>query len=142
MADHQEVSVTLPSDPASVSVARKYVVGILGEWGLPDGAPAGDTVALIISELTTNAVQHTFGQSPTFTIDLQLDCDEQLHIGVTDSHPRWPQRLPAAVQQDNGRGMMIVRYLAAESGGRLSVTPTKEGGKTVWISLPWAVSAR
>jgi hypothetical protein len=38
--------------------------------------------------------------------------------------------------------MMIVRYLAAESGGRLSVTPTKEGGKTVWISLPWAVSAR
>ncbi|MBV9023556.1 MAG: ATP-binding protein [Streptomycetaceae bacterium] len=142
MADHQEASVTLPSDPASVTVARKYVAGILGEWGLPDGAPAGDTVALIVSELATNAVQHTFGQSPTFTIDLRLARDEQLRIGVTDSHPRWPQRLPAAVQQDNGRGMMIVRYLTAESGGRLSVTPTEEGGKTVWISLPWAVPAR
>lgn len=142
MADHQEASVTLPSDPASVTLARKYVAGILGEWGLPHGAPAGDTVALIVSELATNAVQHTFGQSPTFTVDLRLERDEQLRIGVTDSHPRWPQRLPAAVQQDNGRGMVIIRYLTAESGGRMSVTPTEDGGKTVWISLPWAVPAR
>jgi two-component sensor histidine kinase len=142
MADHQETSVTLPSDPASVPVARKYVAGILAEWGLPDDAPAGGTVALIISELATNAVQHTFGQSPTFTVDLRLDRDEQLRIGVTDSHPRWPQRLPAAVQQDNGRGMVIIRYLTAESGGRMTITPTEEGGKTVWISLPWAALAR
>ncbi|MFE0172045.1 ATP-binding protein [Streptomyces sp. NPDC059002] len=137
MADHQEASVTLPSDPASVSAARKFVSRVLLEWGLPGEDEVTDTIRLIVSELATNAVQHTLGQSPTFTVDLELDRDEQLRIGVTDSHPRYPKRLPAAVQQDNGRGMVIIRWLAAECGGRLSVSPTEEGGKTVWIALPW-----
>ncbi|GAA1371933.1 ATP-binding protein [Streptomyces beijiangensis] len=140
MADHQEASVTLPSEPGSVSSARRFVANVLTEWGLPADTEIADTVRLIVSELATNAVQHTFGQSPTFTVDVQLDRDEQLRIGVTDSHPRWPQRLPAAVQQDNGRGMVIIRWLAAECGGRLTVTPTPEGGKTVWIALPWTAA--
>ncbi|MFI1017770.1 ATP-binding protein [Streptomyces sp. NPDC020965] len=137
MADLQEASITLPSDPASVSAARAYATDVVSEWGLSADSDAVDTVRLIVSELTTNAVQHTFGQSPTFTVDLILERDENLRIGVTDSHPRWPQRLPAAVRQDNGRGMVIVRSLMAECGGRLSVIPTPEGGKTVWIALPW-----
>ncbi|MFI6644094.1 ATP-binding protein [Streptomyces sp. NPDC050504] len=137
MADHREASVTLPSDPVSVSAARRHVADVLAEWGLPRNDDVADTIRLIVSELATNAVQHTFGQSPTFTVDIELVRDEQLRIGVTDSHPRWPQRLPAAVQQDNGRGMVIIRSLTAECGGRLSVTPTEEGGKTVWIALPW-----
>jgi len=140
MADHLEASVTLPSDPASVSAARSYVVGTLAEWGLPSDTDMADTVRLIVSELATNAVQHTFGQSPTFTVDIALDRDEHLRIGVTDSHPRFPKRLPAAVQQDNGRGMVIIRWLTAECGGRLRVRPTREGGKTVLIQLPWTVA--
>ncbi|QES39843.1 ATP-binding protein [Streptomyces venezuelae] len=142
MADHQEASVTLPSDPASVPAARKYVSRVLAEWGLPGDAEVADTIRLIVSELATNAVQHTLGQSPTFTVDVELDRDEHLRIGVTDSHPRYPKRLPAAVQQDNGRGMVIIRWLAAECGGRLSVSPTDEGGKTVWIALPWRAPVR
>ncbi|GKQ35418.1 ATP-binding protein [Streptomyces sp. A012304] len=141
MADHLEASVTLPSDPASVSTARAYVLSTLGEWGLPAGTEVADTIRLIVSELATNAVQHTFGQSPTFTVDLVLDRDERLRIGVTDSHPRFPKRLPAAVQQDNGRGLVIIRWLTAECGGKLRVRPTREGGKTVLIELPWAVPA-
>ncbi|MFJ2093041.1 ATP-binding protein [Streptomyces sp. NPDC087901] len=137
MADHQEASVTLPSEPVSVAAARRYVARVLADWGLPDDTETGETVRLIVSELATNAVQHTFGQSPTFTVDLRLEREEQLRLGVTDSHPRWPQRLPAAVQQDNGRGMVIIRALAKEYGGRLTVTPTADGGKTVWIALPW-----
>ncbi|MFF3751930.1 ATP-binding protein [Streptomyces sp. NPDC002018] len=139
MADHQEASITLPSDPASVPAARRYVADLLREWGLPGDAETADTVRLIVSELATNAVQHTFGQSPTFTVEIALDRDEQLRVGVTDSHPSWPQRLPVAAQQDNGRGMVIVRWLALEGGGAVSVTPTAEGGKTVWIALPWTV---
>jgi len=141
MADHLEASVTLPSDPASVAAARRYVVDTLAEWGLPADTEVAETIRLIVSELATNAVQHTFGQSPTFTVDIELRRDEQLRIGVTDSHPRFPKRLPAAVQQDNGRGMVIIRWLAAECGGRLQVRPTREGGKTVSIELPWTVPA-
>ncbi|MGY6019246.1 ATP-binding protein [Streptomyces spinosirectus] len=141
MADHLEASVILPSEPASVSAARGYVVDTLAEWGLPASSDTAETVRLIVSELATNAVQHTFGQSPTFTVDIELHRDEELRIGVTDSHPRFPKRLPAAVQQDNGRGMVIIRWLAAECGGRLRVRPTREGGKTVSIELPWTVPA-
>nr|WSY56682.1 ATP-binding protein [Streptomyces sp. NBC_00886] len=142
MADHLEASVTLPSDPASVSAARSYVVGTLVEWGLSADTEVADTIRLIVSELATNAVQHTFGQSPTFTVDIELECDEHLRIGVTDSHPRFPKRLPAAVQQDNGRGLVIIRWLTAECGGKLKVRPTREGGKTVSIEVPWTVPAR
>ncbi|MET9393499.1 ATP-binding protein [Streptomyces sp. NPDC006624] len=142
MADHLEASVTLPSDPASVSAARAYVVGTLAEWGLPADTEVSDTVRLIISELATNAVQHTFGQSPTFTVDVVLERDEHLWIGVTDSHPRLPRRLPAAVQQDNGRGLVIIRWLTAECGGKLRIRPTREGGKTISIELPWTVPAQ
>ncbi|HZG03746.1 MAG TPA: ATP-binding protein [Streptomyces sp.] len=139
MADHQEASVTLPSVPASVTAARRYVTDTLAEWGVAGGVSGNDladAVRLIVSELATNAVQHTFGRSPTFTVDVRLEHDETLRVGVTDSHPRRPRRLPAAVQQDNGRGMVIIRSLAAELGGGLTIEPTAEGGKTVWIVLP------
>lgn len=137
MAEHHEVAVTLPSAPASVTAARRYVTSVLAGWGLPDVSDAADSVRLIVSELATNAVQHTFGQSPTFTVEVRLERREELRIGVTDSHPRMPRRLPATMQQDNGRGMVIIRTLAAESGGEMTVTRTASGGKTVWISLPW-----
>ncbi|MFC9220070.1 ATP-binding protein [Streptomyces hygroscopicus] len=142
MADHQEASVTLPSAPASVPAARAYVTDVLAEWGLGEGAEAADTVRLIVSELATNAVEHTVDQSPTFTVDLRLDREQRLEIGITDSHPQWPRWLPLATQQDSGRGMVIVRCLAAESGGEVFVTPTADGGKTVWIALPWSVPVR
>ncbi|MBL3664649.1 ATP-binding protein [Streptomyces sp. M2CJ-2] len=141
MADHLEASITLPSDPASVSAARVHVMDTLAEWGMPADTEVSDTVRLIVSELATNAVQHTLGQSPTFTVDIALDHDERLRIGVTDSHPRFPKRLPAAVQQDNGRGLVIIRWLTAERGGRMRVRPTRDGGKTVFVVLPWAVPA-
>ncbi|MCX2970177.1 MULTISPECIES: ATP-binding protein [Streptomyces] len=137
MADRLESSLTLPSLPASVRTARDHVVGVLAEWGPPSGAATAETVRLIVSELATNAVLHTAGASPVFTVELRLERDELLSIGVRDSHPRRPRRLPAAVQQDNGRGLVIIRSLTAEVGGALDVEPTEDGGKTVRITLPW-----
>lgn len=142
MADLQEATITLPSDPASVTTARRYVCTLLAEWGLPPGDPVTDSVRLMVSELTTNAVLHTLGLSPTFTVDIRLEQGEQLHIGVTDSHPRRRGGCRAGSQQDNGRGMVIIRHLTAEFGGRLQVTPTDDGGKTVWVMIPWAVPVR
>ncbi|MFG2092575.1 ATP-binding protein [Streptomyces sp. NPDC048612] len=142
MADHHESSLTLPSAPASVRTARSHALAVLTEWGLPAESGLADSVRLIISELATNAIVHTSGRSPDFTVELRLERDEQLRVGITDSHPRRPRRLPAAVQQDNGRGLVIIRSLAAEAGGRFSVVPTASGGKTVWITLPWQAAVR
>ncbi|GAA2620808.1 ATP-binding protein [Streptomyces axinellae] len=137
MADHQEATITLPSAPASVTAARRYVTDVLHEWGVGDGAETVESLRLIVSELATNAVQHTRGQSPTFTVELRREGVEQLSLGVTDSDPRAPQRLPAGVRQDNGRGLLIIGALTSEAGGRLAITPVRDGGKTVRVTLPW-----
>ncbi|MFG2116868.1 ATP-binding protein [Streptomyces sp. NPDC048718] len=137
MADHQEVTLTLPSAPVSVPAARRFARQVLSSWGLDETGGTAGALLLMVSEPATNAVQHTRGQSPVFTLDVRLERHARLRIGVTDGHPRWPRRLPAAVQQDNGRGLGIIRTPAAEAGVRMSVTPTDEGGKTVWITLPW-----
>ncbi|MFF2811931.1 ATP-binding protein [Streptomyces sp. NPDC058000] len=141
MADHQESTRTLPSLPDSVAAARGHVRDVLAQWGLPPGSADADDLLLIVSELATNAVLHTRGRSPAFTVELRLECEEQLCLGITDGHPRPPRRLPAAVQQDNGRGLVIIRSLAAEHGGRLWVEPVAAGGKTVWVTVPWPPSA-
>ncbi|WP_461009571.1 ATP-binding protein [Streptomyces capparidis] len=141
MADLQEARFTLPTAPDSVAAARRRVAEVLEGWGLPPGHPTAETVRLVVSELATNVVVHTFGSSPFFGVAMRLERDEVLRVGVTDRCPRRPRRLPAAVGQDNGRGLLIVRHLAAELGGRLSVTAAPGGGKTVWLSLPWAVSS-
>jgi anti-sigma regulatory factor (Ser/Thr protein kinase) len=141
MADHLEARATLPSEPASARAARSFVADTLRAWGLPDDAEAADSVRLIISELATNVVRHTGGRSPTFTVELHLRHDEELRIGVTDSHPRRPRRLPAGPQRDGGRGLEIIRHLTAEAHGRMRVEPTSEGGKTIWVSLPWTGTA-
>ncbi|MEE6264776.1 MULTISPECIES: ATP-binding protein [Streptomyces] len=137
MADHQESTRTLPSLADSVAAARGHVRQVLARWGLPPGSAATDDLLLIVSELATNAVQHTRGRSPAFTVELRLEREEHLCLGVTDGLSRPPRRLPAAVQQDNGRGLVIIRSLAAERGGRLWVEPVAAGGKTVWVTVPW-----
>ncbi|MEW1659269.1 MULTISPECIES: ATP-binding protein [unclassified Streptomyces] len=140
MADHQESTRTLPSLDTSVADARGHIRDVLVHWGLPPEESAVDDLVLIVSELATNAVQHTRGRSPHFTVELRLDHDARLCLGVTDGHPSPPRRLPAAVRQDNGRGLVIVRSLAAERGGRLWVEPAA-GGKTVWVTVPWPATA-
>lgn len=141
MADHQEASVTLRTEPASVRTARRWAVAVLAEWGASESSPTADTVRLIVSELATNVVQHTLGQSPAFTAEMSLERHELLRVGVADSSPRRPQRLPAAVALDNGRGLVIIRSLAVEAGGRFMVVPRPDGGKLVSVVLPWPVPA-
>ena len=131
-------SCTFVTGAASVRDARRFVDEVLVGWGVPAQAKGLSPVRLIVSELATNAVQHTKGASPHFRLDVRRESTDSLALGLTDAAPGRPQRLPAAVRQDNGRGMDIVRALLVEAGGRLSVAPTPSGGKTVWVTLPWA----
>ncbi|MBC9713935.1 ATP-binding protein [Streptomyces sp. TRM66268-LWL] len=136
MTASQSAHLTLASVRSSVREARLFTAQTLSKWGLPDDSETHFATQLIVSELATNAVLHTCGLSPTFTVCLVLDEKSTLHVRVTDSHPDWPRHLPAAEQHDSGRGMAIVRTLTAERGGRLVVQSTDEGGKAVHVSYP------
>ncbi len=101
----------------------------------PDTETA-DTVRLIVPELATNAVQHTFGQSPTFTVG-----QPPLHPRRTPAHRRHGQPSPLPEEncpppsgEDNGarhghHPLAHRRSAAADSASR----PRREGGKTVSI---------
>src|SRR5262245_43652380 len=84
---HPGYSETHPCTEETAAVARRLVRAALGTWHLDDLADAGE---LLISELVTNAVQHTPGQSIRVRIDRPTLT--RVRLAVVD---RAPNRLPA-----------------------------------------------
>ncbi len=117
-------SRTFPADPASVPAARRFVLGAAGR--LP--REVGESVALMVSELATNAILH--GQTE-FEIDVEVEADSLL-VAVSDRGRGSPEVQRPAVTEMHGRGLMIVQSLADDWG----VTAASGGaGKTVWFRL-------
>ena len=118
-------SVHLPV-PAAVASVRHFVRDTLIAWHLED--LAGD-VALVTSELATNAITH--GGSPFRTSLVRTPAG--VRISVEDGSRAWPERHEASPGDQDGRGMAIVATLSERSG--CDSTPA---GKVAWaeLSLP------
>jgi anti-sigma regulatory factor (Ser/Thr protein kinase) len=125
MDDEPERHIRLPAAPASAAMARDFVTALASRWGFE--SPSSD-LALVVSELVTNAVEH--GGGP---VDVSLHRDgEGVHVEVTTTlsaaHPR---RLDPPATTSTGRGLQIVEALTAAWGyidhDRL---------RTVWAQLP------
>ena len=86
---------------------------------------------LCLSELAANAVLHSGSRRPggTFTVRIQSSPGAYIEIEVRDDGGPW---LAAAPSPGSGRGLDIVRALAAEWG--IATGPT---GRTVWARLNW-----
>jgi hypothetical protein len=123
--------------PTAVSCARLHAKNILHEWRM--GALA-DTVELLVSEITTNAVrasaslprqQGALGQAasvPTVRFWLTSDLDRVL-IQVWDGDHRKPVPQHAGLDAETGRGLLLVETLSTQWG---CYTPGGQGGKIVW----------
>ena len=117
-------SAVFASDAGSVAMARRFVAEVIG------GAPgiATDVVAVLVSELATNAVVHG---STDFTIAVDR-FDDHVRVTVTDrglGTPtlHWPRRTDI-----HGRGLQIVRELSDRWGvARIPGQP----GKSVWFDV-------
>ncbi|MEU3224614.1 ATP-binding protein [Streptomyces sp. NPDC006976] len=111
----------------SVSLARRRAARLVTAWGHP--RRAGE-VALLVSELATNALLHGSLRGRLFRVRLTLTADA-LRIEVTD--PRG-ERLPGIRSADSdecyGRGLLIVDAIA----DRWGVEP-RTIGKTVFAEL-------
>lgn len=120
----------LAAEAASVPAARRLVHATLRERHL---AELDERVALLVSELVTNAVLHA--RSP-----LRLVLDDHggcLRVEVSDGSPLPPVTKPFSERAATGRGMRLVELLSDGWG----VSQTDQSGKTVWceVSLPEAV---
>jgi anti-sigma regulatory factor (Ser/Thr protein kinase) len=115
-------SATFPSESPSIAGARRFVTGALGE--VP--GPVGADIALMVSELVTNAIRHA-GTDFRVTVDRT---PAAVRVSVTDGAPGRPVALDPGPQDLSGRGLMIVDRLADAWG----VDPARPG-KTVWFSI-------
>lgn len=88
--------------------------------------PIGDELALVVSELVTNAVRHA---EPPVRLELQAD-DDRVTVAVADGSPGRPVAREAAQDAEGGRGLPMINLIAAETGVRPSPP-----GKTVWAAL-------
>lgn len=111
--------------PESVSAARRFTTQGLNELE-PDVL---DVVAVMVSELTTNAVQHS---GTDFEVSLGVAAD-LLRVEVSDSGGGRPEVRQPSPDELRGRGLRIVEELSDSWG----VSPRADGGpgKTVWFEL-------
>jgi two-component system, sensor histidine kinase PdtaS len=115
---------------------------ITGQFGMLPASVA-TPLAMVLTELLQNALQHGFGGSAQRTAGgeggmievLAARAPEQLTVTVSDNGAG----LPADFDLENttSLGLQIVRTLVvAELGGRLNITPRPGGGTVAVVDLP------
>ncbi len=120
---HRE-SLSVASEPASVMVVREWALRSSRSWC---GPACGDAVALVASELVTNAIVHG---RPAVQVDLRL-AGAVLVLEVRDGGHVPPRRRVAAEQDENGRGLLLVEAMTSRWGYRAT-----DDGKVVWAEVP------
>ena len=118
-------SFSFEPDPPSISTARRLVRQ--DTVGLPDSVR--ETAALIVTELTTNAILHA---KSAYVLTLEHSAGS-LRIAVSDFAPETALELQLPdLGATRGRGLPLVDALATDWG----VTADEQGlMKTVWCSL-------
>ena len=133
-------SLVLGALPTAAPCARLHVRTIMWEWGLGEAA---ENIELVVSELVTNAVLASCEPdgSPRYEngvvglpcVRLRLSSDRvRVLVEVWDENPRTPQPKTARMDEENGRGLMLVDALSERWG---SDRVPGWGGKVVWAEL-------
>ncbi|TPQ20144.1 ATP-binding protein [Streptomyces sporangiiformans] len=119
--------------PRATRLARLLALGQLDAWDVPYGSGASDAAAVIVAELTANAVLHARVPGRGFELRLLLTGVHTLRIEVTDTRAdRRPEQSPTpAPDAESGRGLTLVEALATSWG----VTDGPAPRKTVWAEL-------
>ncbi|MGI5403027.1 ATP-binding protein [Streptomyces sp. CA-135486] len=118
--------IVVPGDASAVAFARERVLTHVRAWGVPLAEELREGVRLVASELITNAVVHGGGFA---TVGLYYD-DGRLLLVVHDGDSGEPRRGCAAADEEAGRGLALVEFLAARNGWE----PTARG-KKVWAEF-------
>lgn len=126
-APFRRFAFELPARTESVSRARRLAEERLILWGC-DG-DIRDTVALIVSELVTNAVVHT--ASARIVCELR-EGEDRLRIAVRDEGGPAGPRMRDCGEEERGRGLILVDALCASWGADRTGHGTAQ---IVWAEL-------
>ena len=120
--------VRLPGTAVAVSQARRFVAGVIG-----DGFPALDDVLVLVSEVASNAVQHTASRDGGMFEVAVWVTGSSVRVEIGDQGGTCE---PTVASQDSpgvlagGRGLRIVEALAARWGHA-----GDELGRVVWFEV-------
>lgn len=116
------VELTLAPEPSSAGAARRAVAAALRGQGTDEDLV--DTVALLVSEVVTNAVLHAGTE-----VLVRCEADTtSARVEVKDESPVVPSTRHHGEDSTTGRGLGLLEALAAASG--IELLPT---GKVVWF---------
>ncbi|RRQ76192.1 hypothetical protein CQW39_23000 [Streptomyces griseofuscus] len=130
-------SQLLSSTPRGARLARLLTVQQLDAWGWPPACTVSESAALVVAELTANAVTHGCAQGRGFRLGLTVEGPDAgtLRVEVTDARgdraPRPRTTAPEPIAE-SGRGLLLVEALSTRWGWE----PWPPSGKTVWACLP------
>ncbi|MFH9404877.1 ATP-binding protein, partial [Streptomyces sp. NPDC017638] len=94
----------LPRQTSAAPDARHFVIDVLKDWGLLDVLA---DAALVVTELVTNAVQHT--ETPTVRVIVRRLPSDAVRVIVIDRHPEaCPDIRTAGPLATAGRGLAVV----------------------------------
>ncbi len=140
IVDFDDIAERVVAMAAEVSAPEARVVpAVSGRFGLLPAAVA-TPLALVLTELLQNALQHGLAQwpHPTSAGSLRVKADRapaRLTVSVEDNGVGLPQGF--TVDNSTSLGLQIVRTLVvSELGGHLEISPRAEGGTTVLVDLP------
>jgi anti-sigma regulatory factor (Ser/Thr protein kinase) len=112
----------------NASEARRGARLVLACWAVPDDA--AETVALIVSELATNAIRHAHVPRRSFEVALTRDSEKAIEIEVSDASPHHPVVKSFDPDATSGRGLLLVEALSDAWEVR-----DREFGKTLWARV-------
>jgi anti-sigma regulatory factor (Ser/Thr protein kinase) len=119
--------LVLSGGPGDIGRARRWAAAQVREPAWPlSWRPDAAEVALLVSELVTNALQHAGGIA---RLSLTAGA-RRLRVVVSDDSLAWPVMRPPAPGVPGGRGLRIVDAIAAAWGAI-----PHHGGKQVWAEL-------
>jgi anti-sigma regulatory factor (Ser/Thr protein kinase) len=129
-----QTHLSLGAQPSAVSCARGHVRSVALEWGLPGLA---DIAELLVSELVTNAVRASdrlriradLAIVPVVRIWLVSD-RASIVIHVWDGSDEMPARKDVSVEDESGRGLLLVESLGKDWGAYREAS-----GKVVWVVI-------
>ncbi|MCW3018411.1 MAG: histidine kinase [Solirubrobacterales bacterium] len=120
------ISALFSAEPGSPGLARRLVVDALRRWGAANTLV--NDVALVVSELATNAVRHA---ESSFTVTVRAS-GSTLRIAVHDGAPLTGIVSEAWLIPQPLHGLSLVDALCTRWG----VEDTRDG-KLVWAELPY-----
>jgi anti-sigma regulatory factor (Ser/Thr protein kinase) len=123
--EFESVSTVFPAVPPSAASARRFVLGALHRWGVPDEVV--DVGLLLTSELVTNSYRHASCNAQVSVVRRP----GMFRVEVRDTGGGRVQRRTLDPTRPDGRGLNIVDALATRWG-----SATSESGTLVWFELP------